>query len=164
MLFLDEPTTGLDPSSRANVWDEIRELNRDGTTVFLTTQYLEEADQLADRIAIIDHGRIVREGTPKALKAELSAPTLRVTVAERHRARTESVLAKVGQVLHGAAGDGPLTARFPAGAAGLAEVVRAFDAARIKPEALELVAPSLDDVFAAVTGGRLEGAAQSATT
>ena len=162
VLFLDEPTTGLDPSSRANVWDEIRELNRAGTTVFLTTQYLEEADQLAGRIAIIDHGRIVREGSPHALKAELSAPMLRVTVADRYRGRAESVLARVGQVINGAGGEGPLTARFPAGAAGLAEVVRAFDAARITPETLELVAPSLDDVFAAVTGGRLEGAAGSA--
>ena len=71
VLFLDEPTTGLDPASRLTVWDEVRRINRLGTTVFLTTQYLEEADQLCDRIAIIDDGRIVREGTPAALKAQL---------------------------------------------------------------------------------------------
>jgi ABC-2 type transport system ATP-binding protein len=71
VLFLDEPTTGLDPASRVTVWDEVRRINDRGTTVFLTTQYLEEADQLCDRLAIIDDGRIVREGTPSGLKAEL---------------------------------------------------------------------------------------------
>jgi ABC-2 type transport system ATP-binding protein len=71
VLFLDEPTTGLDPASRLTVWDEMRRINERGTTVFLTTQYLEEADQLCDRLAIIDGGRIVREGTPARLKAEL---------------------------------------------------------------------------------------------
>ena len=71
VLFLDEPTTGLDPASRLTVWDEVRRINERGTTVFLTTQYLEEADQLCDRLAIIDDGRIVREGTPARLKAEL---------------------------------------------------------------------------------------------
>ena len=71
VLFLDEPTTGLDPASRLVVWDEVRRINEQGTTVFLTTQYLEEADQLCDRLAIIDDGRIVPEGTPAALKAEL---------------------------------------------------------------------------------------------
>jgi ABC-2 type transport system ATP-binding protein len=71
VLFLDEPTTGLDPASRLTVWDEVRRINEQGTTVFLTTQYLEEADQLCDRLAIIDDGRIVREGTPERLKAEL---------------------------------------------------------------------------------------------
>jgi ABC-2 type transport system ATP-binding protein len=73
VLFLDEPTTGLDPASRLTVWDEVRRINRLGTTVFLTTQYLEEADQLCDRLAIIDDGRLVREGTPVALKRELRA-------------------------------------------------------------------------------------------
>lgn len=71
ILFLDEPTTGLDPVSRVTVWDEVRRINEEGTTVFLTTQYLEEADQLCNRLAIMDDGRIVREGTPESLKAEL---------------------------------------------------------------------------------------------
>jgi len=75
VLFLDEPTTGLDPASRVTVWDEVRRINERGTTVFLTTQYLEEADQLCDRLAIIDDGRIVREGTPAQLKAELRERT-----------------------------------------------------------------------------------------
>jgi ABC-2 type transport system ATP-binding protein len=71
VLFLDEPTTGLDPASRLTIWDELRRINERGTTIFLTTQYLEEADQLCDRLAIIDGGRVVREGTPESLKAEL---------------------------------------------------------------------------------------------
>ena len=88
ILFLDEPTTGLDPSSRADMWKEVAHLARDeGVTVFLTTQYLEEADVLADRIAIIDHGQIVARGTPEELKAEIGRPTLEVTPAERGRAR-----------------------------------------------------------------------------
>jgi ABC-2 type transport system ATP-binding protein len=72
VLFLDEPTTGLDPASRLTIWEELRRINAEGTTIFLTTQYLEEADQLCDRLAIIDAGLIVREGTPEALKADLS--------------------------------------------------------------------------------------------
>src|SRR3954471_8766089 len=84
VLFLDEPTTGLDPTSRATLWDEVRRLRDEGTTVFLTTQYLEEADQLADRVGIIDHGRLVAEGTPAALKAEVGSPHLDVTLAGEH--------------------------------------------------------------------------------
>ncbi|MEI6403077.1 MAG: ATP-binding cassette domain-containing protein [Actinomycetota bacterium] len=78
VLFLDEPTTGLDPMSRITLWEEVRRLNQEGTTVLLTTQYLEEADQLADRVAIIDHGKIVTLGTPTELKAEVGAPTLQI--------------------------------------------------------------------------------------
>jgi len=106
VLFLDEPTTGLDPASRLVVWDEVRRINRRGTTVFLTTQYLEEADQLCDRIAIIDDGRIVREGTPAALKTELqqreglaSEPTLDDVFLEatgRIRERGAGVVREVG--------------------------------------------------------------------
>ncbi|HSB87420.1 MAG TPA: ATP-binding cassette domain-containing protein, partial [Ilumatobacteraceae bacterium] len=80
VLFLDEPTTGLDPMSRITLWEEVRRLNSEGTTVLLTTQYLEEADQLADRVAIIDHGKIVKEGTPTELKAAVGAPTLLISV------------------------------------------------------------------------------------
>ena len=86
VLFLDEPTTGLDPMSRITLWEEVRRLNDEGTTVLLTTQYLEEADQLADRVAIIDHGKIVKEGTPTALKAAVGAPTLLIAVAGKPRA------------------------------------------------------------------------------
>ncbi|MGA1723152.1 MAG: ABC transporter ATP-binding protein, partial [Ilumatobacteraceae bacterium] len=98
VLFLDEPTTGLDPMSRMALWDEIRRLNREGTTVLLTTQYLEEADQLADRVAIIDNGRIVREGAPEQLKAGVGSPTLFVRVATEQEAAASSVLARFGEL------------------------------------------------------------------
>ena len=97
VLFLDEPTTGLDPASRLTVWDEVRRINKQGTTVFLTTQYLEEADQLCDRLAIIDNGEIVREGTPTELKHDLrerrgphdgTKPRRRVPRRHRSQART----------------------------------------------------------------------------
>src|SRR5204863_342033 len=97
VLFLDEPTTGLDPVSRRAIWEEVRKLNDDGTTVFLTTQYLEEADQLADRVGIIDDGRMAAEGTPGALKAQIGRPHLEVTVADGTIARGEEILARFGQ-------------------------------------------------------------------
>ena len=107
ILFLDEPTTGLDPQSRADLWEEVARLAReDGVTVFLTTQYLEEADVLADRVGIIDHGQIVAEGTPEALKAEIGRPTRRGRCpAERRRPRRGSrrVLARFGAAVAGAA-------------------------------------------------------------
>src|SRR5919107_4024086 len=84
VLFLDEPTTGLDPVSRLTLWEEVRRLRDEGTTVFLTTQYLEEADQLADRVGIISAGKIVAEGTPAELKAEVGQPHLNVSLAEGH--------------------------------------------------------------------------------
>ena len=101
VLFLDEPTTGLDPASRLTVWDEVRRINERGTTVFLTTQYLEEADQLCDRLAIIDDGQIVREGTPVALKSEL-----RDRVGDGHEPTLDEVfLDATGRTRDRAAGD-----------------------------------------------------------
>ena len=156
VLFLDEPTTGLDPTSRVALWEEVRRLNAEGTTVFLTTQYLEEADELAGRIAIIDGGRIVREGEPQALKDGVGAHTLVVTVAARPgdpggrgaRARFgEDRAAKAGSVAIGLAG----------GPAALSGALRALDDAGVDVEHVELDAPSLDDVFADATGRRLEG-------
>src|SRR3954447_9367550 len=99
VLFLDEPTTGLDPVSRVTLWEEVRRLKGEGTTVFLTTQYLEEADQLADRVGIISSGRIVAEGTPAALKAEVGRPHLDLTFTEGDREAAERVLAEFGRVL-----------------------------------------------------------------
>jgi len=157
VLFLDEPTTGLDPTSRLALWDEVRRLNREGgTTVFLTTQYLEEADQLADRVAIIDGGRIVAEGTPAALKAEVGDPALMVTPLEPARLGDASrVLAGFGPPA--AARPGAAAVRLPGGASRVAEVVRALDQAGIPTSGLDLTLPSLDDVFVTKTGRRLEG-------
>lgn len=155
VLFLDEPTTGLDPTSRLALWDEVRRLNRDGTTVFLTTQYLEEADELAGRIAIIDGGRIVREGQPSALKAAVGAHTLVVTVAPDAEGQARAVLEAFGDDRAAAAGS--VAIGLTGGPAALSGALRALGDAGVNVEHVELDAPSLDDVFAEATGRRLEG-------
>ena len=158
VLFLDEPTTGLDPVSRLTLWDEVRRLNAEGTTVFLTTQYLEEADQLAGRIAIIDGGRIVAEGTPGELKAQVGDPTLTVTLADPADAtRGSDALRGHGEPMPGR--PGTIAVRLPAGASALAGVVRSLDEAGVVAAELDLAMPSLDDVFVAKTGRHLEGEA-----
>ena len=159
VLFLDEPTTGLDPTSRVALWDEVRRLNREGTTVFLTTQYLDEADELAHRIGIIDGGRIVRDGTPKDLKAAVGAHTLLVTVDRDHAQLADDVLHRFGGARPGKAGS--LAIGLEGGPASVAPVLRALEDAGVTVEHLELDAPSLDDVFADATGRRLEGAETS---
>ena len=142
ILFLDEPTTGLDPQSRSALWEEVERLAKeDGVTVFLTTQYLEEADQLADRVGIIDEGRIVAEGTPESLKAEIGETRVEAVPCDVTRAgEVDEVLAR-----HGGS---------------LADVVRDLDARGIEVADLELHSPTLDDVFLAKTGRSLEGAGE----
>jgi ABC-2 type transport system ATP-binding protein len=162
VLFLDEPTTGLDPMSRIALWEEVRRLNQEGTTVLLTTQYLEEADQLADRVAIIDHGKIVKEGTPTALKAAVGAPTLLISVAAAQALIARDVLAKFGELR--TTSEGSLGVGLEGGASAVTDVVRALDDAGVKVQHLELNEPSLDDVFAESTGYRLEGAASTGMT
>jgi ABC-2 type transport system ATP-binding protein len=154
LLFLDEPTTGLDPSSRSEMWQEVARLARDeGVTVFLTTQYLEEADLLADRVGIIDHGRIVTEGTPDALKAEIGRPSVEALPAERDgRAAVEAVLERFGTPV--AASPGAARVRLDRGE-DLFGVVRALDAENVSVADLQLHQPSLDDVFLAKTGRKL---------
>jgi len=156
VVFLDEPTTGLDPTSRQALWEEVRRLNAElGTTVFLTTQYLEEADQLAGRVAIIDAGRLVREGTPTELKATVGAPTLRVEIDQEHVATTRDVMTGFGE--ERPSRGGRVAIGLTEGATRVAAVVRALDTAGVTVIHLELDAPSLDDVFAHATGRRLEG-------
>jgi ABC-2 type transport system ATP-binding protein len=155
VLFLDEPTTGLDPVSRKTIWEEVRALNDEGTTVFLTTQYLEEADQLADNVAIIDSGRIVAEGTPDSLKTEIGNPHIQLQLAAGSIAEAEEVCARVGKLLPPVDGRTVLV-EAENGAADIPKVVRALDDAGIAVESLELVRPTLDDVFVAKTGHHLE--------
>ena len=151
VLFLDEPTTGLDPASRAALWREVRRLNDDGTTVFLTTQYLEEAEQLADRVGIIARGKIVAEGTPDALKERLGEPTVHVDLLDETRyPAARAMLAQFGEV--GTSRDGGLTVRTSAGARAIAPIVRVLDDAGIEVDTVEIEEPTLDDVFLAVTG------------
>jgi len=157
LLFLDEPTTGLDPQSRSALWAEVSRLAADGVTVFLTTQYLEEADALANHVGIIDHGRIVAEGTPEALKAEIGRPSVEAIPADaRERDAVAAVLARFGTDCHTSLRGS--TVRLAAGNAGLVDVVRALDAESLKLEHLQLHSPTLDDVFLAKTGRSLEGA------
>ena len=155
VLFLDEPTTGLDPVSRKTIWEEVRELNEDGTTVFLTTQYLEEADQLADNVGIIDSGRIVAEGTPETLKGEVGNPHVELLLAEGSVAEAERVCRELGKLLPPKDGKRVLL-EVEHGAADIPRVVRALDEAGVEVESLELVRPTLDDVFVAKTGYHLE--------
>ena len=159
VLFLDEPTTGLDPVSRQAIWEEVRKLNDEGTTVFLTTQYLEEADELADRVGIIDEGRMAAEGTPRALKAAVGHPHLDVVLCEGETERAAEVLARFGEVMPGQ--DGAVQVSLERGAADVAPIVRALDGAGLLVESLDLVQPTLDDVFVAKTGRHLEGADQA---
>jgi ABC-2 type transport system ATP-binding protein len=159
ILFLDEPTTGLDIQSRQALWDEVERLARDGVTVFLTTQYLEEADRLADRVGIIDHGHIVAEGTPAELKAQIGQPSVEAVPADpAQRDRAAAVLARFdagGDCGHTEDG---VAVRLRGGEETLADVVRALDQEGIKVKHLQLHAPTLDDVFLAKTGRSLEGA------
>jgi ABC-2 type transport system ATP-binding protein len=160
VLFLDEPTTGLDPASRMTIWDEVRRINAGGATIFLTTQYLEEADQLCDRLAIIDGGAIVAEGTPEELKAEMGHDVVTVALEGADQAATEAAL----QGLLGLASIVPerdgLALYIDNGAAAIAEIVRRLDGESITVGPISVARPSLDDVFLKATGRRLEGAEQ----
>ena len=162
ILFLDEPTTGLDPQSRSALWSEMSRLAReDGVTVFLTTQYLEEADVLADRVGIIDRGRIVAEDTPETLKAEIGRPSVEATPANpEQRDAVAKALGRFGEEIP--AQPGAVAVRLDQGAGGLADVVRALDAEDLKVSNLRLDEPSLNDVFLEQTGRSLEGAGEGA--
>jgi ABC-2 type transport system ATP-binding protein len=158
ILFLDEPTTGLDVQSRTALWSEVSRLaSEDDVTVFLTTQYLEEADVLADRVGIIDHGHIVAEGTPAALKAEVGRPTVEaIPASEDDLPRTAGILGRFGEPVFSTKG---VAVRLNDGRVGLYEIVRALDADGLEAENIQIHQPSLDDVFLAKTGRSLEGAA-----
>ncbi len=152
VLFLDEPTTGLDPAGRQRVWEMIRHLVADGVTLLLTTQYLEEADNLADAIVVIDHGRVIALGTSAELKAAVGGARLEVNLTRPHPGAVEvlgSLVDGLVQVSHGGRHlGGPVHSL-----AGLATtVVRALDAAGVSVDDVEVHAPSLDDVFFALTG------------
>ena len=164
VLFLDEPTTGLDPQSRQDLWGVIEELVRDGTTVLLTTQYLEEADRLARDIVVIDHGRVIAEGTPAELKAGLGTSVVSVTVGSRDIVPTAvgllAPLAPKDPVVDGTT----LELTVENGPAAGAEVLRALDAAKVPVTGLALREPSLDDVFLSLTGHKTEAETEEERT
>jgi ABC-2 type transport system ATP-binding protein len=157
VLFLDEPTTGLDPASRMAIWAEVRRINGAGNTVFLTTQYMEEADQLCDRLAIIDGGQIVAQGTPEQLKAEMGHDVVTVSLDGAGSSATEAALSGLLGLERVVPEPQALALYVENGAGSIAEIVRRLDAAGIIPGAISVSRPSLDDVFLKATGRRLEG-------
>jgi ABC-2 type transport system ATP-binding protein len=158
VLFLDEPTTGLDPASRRTIWDEVRRINGSGTTIFLTTQYLEEADQLCNRLAIIDAGTIVAEGTPQELKAKMGHDVVTLALDGADAAATERAVSGLPGLERVVAERDALALYVEDGAGSITEIVRRLEAAGIEVGAITVSRPSLDDVFLQATGRRLEGA------
>jgi len=153
VLFLDEPTTGLDPRGRMEMWGVIEELVKGGVTLLLTTQYLEEADQLADEIAVIDHGKVIARGTSDALKSQVGGERLEVTVEVAQIAETTKIIERVsGNTAHLDSAIRTISAPVSTGAKALMDVLRALDEAQIHPSDIGLKRPSLDDVFMALTG------------
>jgi ABC-2 type transport system ATP-binding protein len=156
VLFLDEPTTGLDLPSRNALWEMIHELVRAGTTVLLTTQYLEEADRLAEKISVVDHGHVIAHGTPSELKSQLGNTVIEVVMSDIDTAtRAEGVLASIGPQPPEREGS-TLTISTMDGTALTMDVLRALDSAHLPPTNLTLREPSLDDVFLSLTGHRAE--------
>jgi ABC-2 type transport system ATP-binding protein len=155
ILFLDEPTTGLDPASRQAVWDEVRSLNDDGMTIFLTTQYLEEADELADRIGIIAKGKLEAEGTPTDLKRSIGTDQIVVEV-DGDAAAAADVVRAVDGIDHVDVRGDELSLSSPHGASTIAKVAVALDQASVAVRTLTMRAPTLDDVFLDITGATLE--------
>jgi ABC-2 type transport system ATP-binding protein len=152
VLFLDEPTTGLDPTSRLRMWDVIRELVADGVTLLLTTQYLDEADTLADRIVVIDHGRVIAEGTSRELKEAVGGARLEATLTEPHPRAVAALAPLVDGPVHVSDDGRRLHAKVRSGSGLATNVVRALDSAGISVDDVEVLQPSLDDVFFALTG------------
>jgi ABC-2 type transport system ATP-binding protein len=162
VLFLDEPTTGLDPQSRANLWDHIRGLRESGTTVFLTTHYLDEADVLCDRLMIMDHGQIVAEGTPRALKQEVAGDAIVISLrpgdhdaGDHGAARAVPVLRDEPYVRELTADDGQLRLYVDDGGTALPQLIRLLDSRGIGIRSISMSEPTLDDVFLRQTGRSL---------
>ena len=157
VLFLDEPTTGLDPRGRLEMWGVIEDLVKGGTTLLLTTQYLEEADQLADEIAVIDHGTVIARGTSDALKKQVGGEKIEIVVNADNMAKTQEIVARVtGNKTTIDEGLRMVSAPVTLGSSALIETLRELDAVGIHPLDVGLKRPSLDDVFLSLTGHAAE--------
>ncbi len=160
LLFLDEPTTGLDPQARARMWDEVKKLRDSGTTVFLTTHYLDEADALCDRVAIIDHGEIVALGTPDELKRRIGGDVITLQVADDLRDRALSLIEGEADVRKSMIEDGTIRLYVENGDTAVPKLLRLLDEADISVQAISLHRPSLNDVFLQQTGRSLRDEAK----
>jgi len=154
LLFLDEPTTGLDPQSRARVWDEVRRMHDRGTTIFMTTHYMDEADALCDRLAIIDHGRIVVESTPTELKRQVAGDVVTLTVAGDQQ-RAFDLIKDQPFVREAKLENGSVHLYVGRGEVAMPTILRLLDGAQMQLQTVELHRPSLDDVFLRQTGRSL---------
>jgi ABC-2 type transport system ATP-binding protein len=153
VLFLDEPTTGLDPRGRQDMWGVIDELVKGGVTLLLTTQYLEEADHLADEIAVIDHGKVIARGTSDSLKKQVGGERLEIVVENENLAAVKEIVAKVsGSAINVDEGLRQVSAPVTTGSKALIEAAKLLDEKGIHPLDIGLKRPSLDDVFLALTG------------
>jgi ABC-2 type transport system ATP-binding protein len=166
VLFLDEPSTGLDPQNRANLWSHIAALRARGTTVFLTTHYLEEADELCDRLMIVDHGEIVAKGTPRELKRQIAGDTVVLSVRDQEDAahRAEQRLRTQPYVRELTADDTTLRLYVEEGASAMIEILRLLDGEGIGIQSLTVAEPTLDDVFLRQTGRSLRDAGERPET
>jgi ABC-2 type transport system ATP-binding protein len=164
VLFLDEPTTGIDPRSRMDLWTLIQDLVANGTTILLTTQYLDEADQLAARIGVIDDGRLITQGTPEELKDTLGGAFLELAIAETDRTRGMEILGAIeGEEPVFEAGSQRIVVPAHRGSLTLVDAVRRLDEAGITPEDVTLRKPTLDDVFLSLTGHATENTTTETT-
>jgi ABC-type multidrug transport system ATPase subunit len=154
VLFLDEPTTGLDPRSRQQLWAVVKDLKAQGITIILTTQYLEEADALADQIVVIDNGQVIAEGTTDELKDRVGGKFCELRLANLEDiSNVKALLADMGDIIMGEMGEGgPMTIAAPNGANTLTDIVLRLESASIPLADISLRRPSLDDVFFALTG------------
>lgn len=157
LLFLDEPTTGLDPQSRASIWSYLEKINKEGTTIFLTTQYLEEADKLCKRLAIIDFGKIVASGSPSELKREIGADSIKIGLENcgRDRENAKKIIQSMTGVKEILDSDECINVYALNAAALIADIVRALDSSDIRMTSVTFSQPSLDDVFTKHTGRKI---------